>query len=98
MAEKIQIDSQSDKELRYILKDSLGRGFFMRMLYEDLGIYDSSFQCNATAYTILQKKQIGLRLLDQAKRVDFDKVQLAEKEYLDMIELERKKMEDENNG
>lgn len=93
-----KIDSMSDKELRYLLKDTLGRCFFMRLLYEDLKVYDSGFSCNAMAYTLLAKKEVGLRLLDQAKRVDFDKVQLAEKEYLEMIDQECQKQEDVNNG
>lgn len=91
MADK-NIDSNSDKEIRYMLKDPLGRSFFMRLLYEDLRVFDSGFQCNATAYTLLAKKEIGCRLLDQAKRVDFSKVQLAEQEYLDSLKQE------ENNG
>ena len=92
MAENKSIE-YSDEDIIYMLKDSLGRCFLMKLLYEDCGVFDSSFQCNASAYTLLAKKEIGLRLLDQAKRVDLSKVQLAEREYLESL-----KQEDVTNG
>lgn len=74
-----------EQELRRMLAEPETRIFLWRLIAEDCHVFDTEFQHNATAYSLLAKQQIGKRLLADLKCIDASAVHKAEEEYDELL-------------
>jgi len=75
-----------ENEIRFMLDDKRGRLFLWRLIVEACHVFDVGFQHNAAAYSLLAKQDIGKILLNAAREIDLEKIQLAEREYHKLLE------------
>ena len=88
------------QEIKFMLKHKPGRIFLMRLITEGCHVFDVGFETNASAYALLSVQDLGKKLMNVAKEIDFEKFQLAEREYRELIDQsrqEQKKQEDAEN-
>ena len=84
-----------DKEIKYFFKERIGRICFMRMMYEQFKIFTPNYENNANVYAEQARRSVGLEMYNLAKDIDVKKVNLADKEYREMIELSAEKAKKE---
>lgn len=86
------------QEVEYFLKDKIGRIWFMRMMYESFQIFTPNYENNASVYAKNARQAAGLEMYNLAKEIDVKKVNLAEKEYNEMLALSVKKQKEDSNN
>lgn len=87
-----------EQEIQYFLKEKIGRICFMRMMYESFQIFTPHYENNANVYAAQARKSVGLEMYNLAKQIDIKKVNLAEKEYRELIELSAKKQKEDSKN
>jgi len=85
-----------EQEINFFLGAKIGRVCFMRMMYETFQIFTPNYENNASVYGKNARQAAGLELYNLAKEIDIKKVNLAEKEYREMIELSAKKEKEDS--
>ena len=79
--------------LQTMLSSPVTRVFLWRLIVEDCKVFEEGFPMNASAYCLLAKQEIGKRLLADAKNESLDLVLQAEKEYIALMEANKKQQQ-----
>jgi len=75
------LENALDIAMQKALADPNIRLLLWHIVYDRLYVFEPGYNHNATAYSLLAKKEAGLQLLAWMKSVDPDMVNLAESEY-----------------
>lgn len=89
------MDKAYENGLRKILEDPDTRFFLQVLLIERCQVFTSGYQHNAAAYSQLAKRELGLGIMMDARRVNRDKVDLMLREYEDEMNRAKPDKEEE---
>jgi hypothetical protein len=98
MADKKKEYTPYEEEMRAVLANPKTRRFLFRLISEGCHVFDVGFPTNAAVYSLCAQQDLGKKLMNFAKKIDFDKFNQAEKEYNQMIENSRQNNKQEENS
>ena len=93
---KTALDTYLEMAMEAAMADPKMRVLLWYIVTDRLHVFDSGYSHNATAYSLLAKKEAGLQLLTWMKTVSPEGTYRAESEFNQLITEEQKG--EENNG
>lgn len=81
--------------LTVMLSNPTTRILLWRIIVEDCKVFVEDYPMNASAYSLLAKQEIGKRLLADAKNISLESVFQAEKEYIELMALNAKQLQEQ---
>jgi len=79
--ERTALEIQLEKAMERAMADPGTRLLLWHIVTDYLYVFDPSYAHNATAYSLLAKKEAGLKILDWMKAVSPQGTYMAESEY-----------------
>jgi len=89
------LEVQLETAMEHAMENTETRCLLWHIVTDILHTFEPGYSHNATAYSLLAKKEAGLRILDWMKQVSPNGTFLAETEYKNLLDTEEG---EENNG